>query len=184
MYEAFLIMTGSIRDSERTTASEVNAVAQELNEQLGGIYSGLTSSLLQPYLNRKLMELQRKEGVPKLPKGLVIPTVVAGLNGIGRGQDRAALIEFVTTVAQGMGPEVMSQYINPTEFLSRLAAASGIESLGLVKTSEELQQEQQQAREQQQQQTMLEQAGQLASSPMGEAMTQQMIPNDGTNPED
>ena len=89
--EAFLIMTGSIRDSERTTASEVNAVAQELNEQLGGIYSGLTATLLQPYLNRKLMQLQRMEGVPKLPKGLVIPTVVAGLNGIGRGQDRIAL---------------------------------------------------------------------------------------------
>ena len=33
-------MTGSIRDSERTTASEVSATAQELNEQLGGIYSG------------------------------------------------------------------------------------------------------------------------------------------------
>jgi len=181
--EAFLIMTGSIRDSERTTASEVNAVAQELNEQLGGIYSGLTSSLLQPYLNRKLMELQRKEGVPKLPKGLVIPTVVAGLNGIGRGQDRMALIEFVTTIAQGMGPEVMQQYINPSEFLRRLAASSGIEALGLVKNDEELQQEQQAAQEQAQQQAILEQAGQLASSPMGEAMTQQMMPNDGTNTE-
>ena len=71
------------------------------------------------------------DGVPKLPKGLVIPTVVAGLNGIGRGQDRAALMEFVTTVAQGMGPEVMMQYIDPSEFLRRLAAASGIESSGI-----------------------------------------------------
>lgn len=178
--EAFLIMTGSIRDSERTTASEVNATAQELNEQLGGIYSALSITLLQPYLNRKLMELQRKEGVPKLPKGLVIPTVVAGLNGIGRGQDRAALIEFVTTIAQGMGPEVMQQFINPSEFLRRLAAASGIESLGLVKTDEEMEQERQQGMEMQQQQTLLEQAGQLASSPMGEAMTKQMIDNEGT----
>lgn len=181
--EAFLIMTGSIRDSERTTASEVNAVAQELNEQLGGIYSGLTATLLQPYLNRKLVALQRKEGVPKLPKGLVIPTVVAGLNGIGRGQDRMALMEFVTTIAQGMGPDVMQQYINPSEFLRRLAAASGIESMGLVKSDEELSEERQQAEQQQQQQTLLEQAGQLASSPMGEAMTQQMTPNDGSNPQ-
>ena len=181
--EAFLIMTGAVRDSERTTATEVSATAQELNEQLGGIYSALSITLLQPYLNRKLMELQRKEGVPKLPKGLVIPTVVAGLNGIGRGQDRAALMEFVTTIAQGMGPEVMQQYINPSEFLRRLAASSGIESLGLIKTEEELAQESQQAAEQAQQQTLLEQAGQLASSPMGEAMTQQMIPNDGSNPQ-
>jgi hypothetical protein len=181
--EAFLIMTGAVRDSERTTATEVSATAQELNEQLGGIYSALSITLLQPYLNRKLMELQRKDGVPKLPKGLVIPTVVAGLNGIGRGQDRAALMEFVTTIAQGMGPEVMQQYINPSEFLRRLAASSGIESLGLIKTEEELGEENAKAAEQAQQQTLLEQAGQLASSPMGEAMTQSMIPNDGSNPQ-
>lgn len=178
--EAFLIMTGSIRDSERTTASEVNAVAQELNEQLGGIYSGLTATLLQPYLNRKLQQLQRMEGVPKLPKGLVIPTVVAGLNGIGRGQDRRALMEFVTTVAQGMGPEVMMQYIDPSEFLRRLAAASGIEALGLVKTEEQLSQENEAQQQQAQQQAILEQAGQLANSKVAEQMMQN---NDGTNPQ-
>ena len=177
--EAFLIMTGSIRDSERTTASEVNAVAQELNEQLGGIYSGLTATLLQPYLNRKLMQLQRQEGVPKLPKGLVIPTVVAGLNGIGRGQDRRALMEFVTTVAQGMGPEVMMQYIDPSEFLRRLAAASGIESLGLVKNEEQLSQEREAAQQQAQQQSLTDQAGQLANSKVAEQMMEQQS-NDGT----
>ncbi len=182
--EAFLIMTGSIRDSERTTASEVNAVAQELNEQLGGIYSGLTASLLQPYLNRKLTQLQRMEGVPKLPKGLVIPTVVAGLNGIGRGQDRQALMEFVTTIAQGMGPEVMQQYINPSEFLRRLAASSGIEALGLIKTEEELGAEREKATEDQQNQTLLEQTGQLANSKMGEQMLQQQQEANGnSNPE-
>ena len=177
--KAFLVMDGSVRDSERTTAAEVNAVAQELNEQLGGIYSGLTATLLRPYLARKLQALQRQDGIPKLPKGLVLPTVVAGLNGIGRGQDRQALMEFVTTVAQGIGPEAMSQFINPSEFLRRLAAASGIESLGLVKSDEELGQERQQAQEQQQQQTLLEQAGQLSKSPMAEQM---MNPDGQQNP--
>ncbi len=178
--EAFLIMNGAVRDSERTTAAEVNAVAQELNEQLGGIYSGLTATLLRPYLARKLQALQRMDGVPKLPKGLVMPTVVAGLNGIGRGQDRQALMEFVTTIAQGMGPEVMMQYIDPSEFLRRLAAASGIESLGLIKTEEQLGEERQASQEQQQQQTLLEQAGQLSKSPMAEQM---MMQQQNGNPE-
>lgn len=169
--DAFLVL--SVRQSERTTAAEVNATIQELNEQLGGIYSNLTISLLQPYLNRKLMILQRQKGVPTLPKGLVLPTVVAGLNGIGRGQDRQALMEFVGTLAQSMGPEVIQQYINPTEFIRRLSAASGIESLGLVKTEEELGQERQAAQQQQQQQTLLEQAGQLAKTPMAEQMMEQ-----------
>ena len=169
--DAFLVL--SVRQSERTTAAEVNATIQELNEQLGGIYSNLTQSLLQPYLNRKLMMLQRNKGVPTLPKGLVLPTVVAGLNGIGRGQDRQALMEFVGTLAQGMGPEAIQQYINPSEFIRRLAASSGIEALGLVKTEEELGQEQQAAQQQQQQQTLLEQAGQLSKSPMAEQMMNQ-----------
>ena len=171
--DAFLVL--SVRQSERTTAAEVNATIQELNEQLGGIYSNLTDSLLQPYLNRKMMILQRQKGVPTLPKGLVLPTVVAGLNGIGRGQDRQALMEFVTTLAQGMGPEAIQQYINPSEFIRRLAASSGIEALGLVKTEEELGQEQEAAQKQQQQQTLLEQAGQLSKSPMAEQMM--MNPN-------
>jgi len=170
--DAFLVL--SVRQSERTTAAEVNATIQELNEQLGGIYSNLTQSLLQPYLNRKLMKLQQQKGIPTLPKGLVLPTVVAGLNGIGRGQDRQALMEFVGTLAQSMGPESIQQYINPSEFIRRLAASSGIESLGLVKTEEDLAQEQQAAQQQQQQQTLLEQAGQLSKSPMAEQM---MNPN-------
>jgi hypothetical protein len=119
------------------------------------------------------------DGVPKLPKGLVMPTVVAGLNGIGRGQDRQALMEFVTTIAQGMGPEVMMQYIDPSEFLRRLAAASGIESLGLVKDEQQLTQEREASQQQQQQQTLLEQAGQLAKTPMAE----QMMMNPNGNPE-
>ena len=170
--DAFLVL--SIRQSERTTAEEVRATQQELNEQLGGIYGNLTTELLRPYLNRKLFLLSRSKAVPSLPKGLVMPTVVAGLHGIGRGQDRQALMEFVATVAQSMGPEALAQYIIPTEFLNRLAAASGIEALGLIKTSEQLSQEQEQAQQQAQQQEILSQAGQLANTPIAEQFAQQI----------
>ena len=108
--------------------------------------------------------------MPSLPKGLVLPTVVAGLNGVGRGQDRQALMEFVTTLAQTMGPEALAQYIKPTEFMSRLAASSGIEALGLIKTEEELAAEKQKLEEQAQQATLLKQAGQLAKTPIAEQM--------------
>ena len=170
--DAFLVL--SIRQSERTTAEEVRATQQELNEQLGGIYGNLTTELLRPYLNRKLFLLSRSKAVPSLPKGLVMPTVVAGLHGIGRGQDRQALMEFVATVAQSMGPEALAQYIIPTEFLNRLAAASGIEALGLIKTPEQLSQEQEQAQQQAQQQEILSQAGQLANTPIAEQFAQQI----------
>jgi len=73
--------------------------------------------------------------------------VVAGLGGVGRGEDRAALIEFMQTVGQAMGPEALQQFIDPTEFLKRLAAASGIDTLNLVKSPETMAQEQQQAQQ-------------------------------------
>ena len=38
-----------------------------------------------------MAQMKRAKVLPDLPKGLVLPTVVAGLNGIGRGQDRQSL---------------------------------------------------------------------------------------------
>ena len=171
--QAFLIL--EVRDSERTTAAEVNAVQNELSQQLAGIYGNLTTTLLLPYLTRKMQLMRRQKLLPALPKGLVMPTIVAGLNGVGRGQDRQALMEFVGTLAQTMGPEALARYINPTEFIKRLAAASGIESLGLVKTEEQLAQEQQQAQQQAAQAQVIGQIGQLAKSPVGERMTEQLV---------
>ena len=85
-------------------------------------------------------------------------------------------MEFVGTLAQSMGPEVMMQYINPAEFIKRLASSSGIEFLGLVKTDEQMGQEQQQAKQDQMQQQVMGQMGQLAKSPMAEQM---MNPQEG-----
>jgi hypothetical protein len=179
--DAFLVL--SVRQSERTTAAEVQATQQELNEQLGGIFGALTAELLQPYLNRKLHLLQRSGGMPPLPKGVITPTVVAGLYGVGRGQDRQALIEFVQTIAQGMGPEAMAQYINPQEFIKRLATASGIDALNLIKGNEQMTKEKDEMKQNAAQQSLIGQAGQLAKSPMAEQLMTQIQegqqPNDG-----
>ena len=162
--EAFLILT--VRQSERTTAEEIRATQQELNEQLGGIYGNLTTELLQPYLQRKLFVLQRSKILPKLPKGVVFPTVIAGIEGVGRGQDRESLMMFLQTVSQALGPESMMKFVDPEEAIKRLAAAQGIDTVKLVKTAEQRQQEDMQARQQMAQSQIMSQAGQLAKAPM------------------
>ena len=159
--EAFLIL--SVRQSERTTAEEVRMTQMELEQQLGGLFSVLTTEFLVPYLNRKLSVFQKTGEIPKIPKGIVQPTIVAGVNALGRGQDRESLGQFLTTISQTMGPEATQQYINPEEVIKRLAAAQGIDILNLVRSMQEVQGEQQ-AAVQQQQQADLQQAA--IGSPM------------------
>ena len=160
--EAFLIL--NVRQSERTTAEEVRMTQLELEQQLGGLFSLLTVEFLVPYLNRKLNVAQKTGEIPRLPKGgIVKPTIVAGINALGRGQDRESLAQFLTVIAQTMGPEALQTYINPEEVVKRLAASQGIDVLNLVKSMQELQQEQQAAMQQQQQMAMTQQAGQMAA---------------------
>ena len=162
--EAFLVL--NVRQSERTTAEEVRMTQMELEQQLGGLFSLLTTEFLIPYLSRKMHTLTKSKQIPALPKGLVRPTIVAGVNALGRGQDREALVQFVTTVSQTMGPEALMKFLNPDEAIKRLAAAQGIDVLNLVKSMQDVQAEEEQAMQAQQMQSLTDQAGQLASAPM------------------
>tara|TARA_R100000329_G_scaffold53406_1_gene48950 strand:+ start:1270 stop:2889 length:1620 start_codon:yes stop_codon:yes gene_type:complete len=164
--DAFLLL--QVRQSERTTAEEVRLTQMELEQQLGGLFSLLTVEFLVPYLNRTLHILQRSQQLPKIPKDLVRPEIVAGVNALGRGQDQQSLVLFLQTLAQTMGPEIIGQYLDPGEYIKRLAAAQGIDVLNLVKTAETMDQERQAQQQQQMAMAMVDQAGQLASSPMAD----------------
>ena len=162
--EAFLVL--QIRQSERTTAEEVRLTQLELEKQLGGLFSLLTVEFLIPYLNRTLHILQRNNEIPKIPKDLVRPQIIAGVNALGRGQDRESLTQFIQTLAQTIGPEATMKHVDPAEYIKRLAAAQGIDVLNLIKSQERLKQEMQQQQQMMQQQEMTKQMGQLASAPM------------------
>ena len=163
LLEAHLVL--NVRQSERTTAEEVRLTQLELEQQLGGLFSLLTVEFLIPYLNRKLLVLQRTGELPRIPKDIVNPTIVAGINALGRGQDRESLTAFITTIAQTIGPEAMMQYVNPDEVIKRLAAAQGIDILNLVKSMDERQQEAQASQQQAAQMELTKQAGQFMNSP-------------------
>ena len=194
--DAFLVL--QVRQSERTTAEEVRLTQMELEQQLGGLFSLLTVEFLIPYLDRTLHILQRNREIPKIPKDLIHPTIIAGVNAIGRGQDQESLVRFAQTLAQTLGPEVMAKFLDPAEYVKRLAAAQGIDVLNLVKTPETMAQERQQQQEEVQQQMLLKQAGQFANAPamdpskneaMGESFKEQKDQlqngqNQGESPEE
>ena len=162
--EAFLVM--NVRNAERVTAEEVRLTQLELEKSLGGLFSLLTVEFLVPYLARTLLILQRSNQIPRLPKDIVRPKIVAGINSLGRGQDNEALTRFIGTIAQTLGPEALVKFIDPSEAIKRLAAAQGIDVLNLVRTPEQLDQMRQQQQAQATQQNLLSQTGQLAGTPL------------------
>ena len=172
--DAFLQL--QVRQSERTTAEEVRLTQLELEQQLGGLFSLLTVEFLVPYLNRIMLVLQRNKQLPKIPKDFVRPQIVAGVNALGRGQDRESLSMFMQTIAQTLGPEALSQYINPLEVVKRLAAAQGIDVLNLVKSEQQIAEELQQQQQDQINQSLVDQAGQLSKSPVAEMAMEQQTP--------
>ena len=162
--EAFLIL--NIRQSERTTAEEVRMTQAELEQALGGLFSLLTTEFLIPYLNRTLLVLQRSNQIPRLPKDIVRPKIVAGVNALGRAGDKESLIMFLSTIANTLGAESILKYVNPTEAIKRLAAAQGIDYLNLIKTEQQLVQELNQQQQLLTQQSLVNQAGQIAGTPL------------------
>jgi len=178
--EAFLVM--NVRNSERTTAEEVRMTQLELEQQLGGLFSLLTVEFLVPYLNRKLHVLQKKKEIQPIPKGLVRPTIVAGINALGRGQDAESLTRFIGTVAQVFGPEALSKFVDPLEAIKRLAAAQGIDVLNLVKTPQVVQQEMAQNVDLQKQMSLVDQTAALAGTPMMDPSKNPELANGTTNP--
>jgi len=149
-------MLADVRDSERTTAEEVRLTALQIENSLGSIYSVLQTTFQVPYVARKLDILQREKKVPKLPDELVKPVMTVGLAAVGRGNDLEQLVRFTTTLGQTMGPEGLATYVKPTELIKRLAYSMGIDTLGLIKSEEELAQEQQAAQQAAQQQMLMQ----------------------------
>lgn len=135
---AFLLNTSIQRNAERVTAEEIRYMAGELEDALGGLYSILTQEFQLPYVKRKILKLEKAKKLPVMPKDVVHPTIITGLEAIGRGHDRTKLVGFMQTLGQTVGYEIAAQYINVSNLIKRLAASDGIDTDGLVRTEQEL----------------------------------------------
>jgi len=72
----------------------------ELEDALGGIYSILTQELQLP-----LIRLLMSSNKINLPKDLVEPIIVTGVEALGRGHDFNKLVQFAQTLQGLLGPE-------------------------------------------------------------------------------
>ena len=160
---AFLLNTAIQRQAERVTAQEIRYMANELETAMGGIYSLLSQELQLPLVQLLMDRMGSKNEIPKLPKGSVRPTIITGVEALGRGNDLQKLSEFVGQVAQlaQIYPQA-AQLLNVGDLVERLATGHGIDTEGLIKSPEQLQQEQMAQQQQQMQQQMMDTAQDVA----------------------
>lgn len=171
---AFMLNSSIQRAGERVTAEEIRFMAGELEDALGGVYSILSLELQLPFTNRIIHMMEKEGKLPSLPKNIVQPTIVTGLEALGRGHDLQKLDLFVRGMAENIGIEALSKFLNVGDYIKRRATALGIDTQGLIKSEQQLQEEamaQQQAMQQQQMAQMVEKLGPNAISAIGKGIT-------------
>ena len=172
---AFMLNSAVTRQAERVTAEEIRYVANELEDTLGGIYSVLGAEFQLPFAKLIMARMTAEQKIPALPKGMVEPIIITGIEALGRTNDMNKLDMFTQSLAI-LGPEALAKHIKVDEYIKRRAAALSIDSKDLVKTQEELDAEMQQMQQQQQQ---MQQADMMkagvpnAVKAMGDASIQQ-----------
>jgi hypothetical protein len=136
---AFLLRAGVTREAERVTAEEIRAMAQELEDVLGGVYTVLSQELQLPLVRRVLAVMQREGKMPNLPKGAVSPVIVTGFEALGRNYTLNRLRSFVGDVVNTLGPDTVRRVFNESELVKRLGVGHGVESLDdLIKSAEQM----------------------------------------------
>lgn len=140
---AFLLNTSVQRQAERVTATEVRWVAQELEKGLGGMYSLLSQEFQLPLVKLVEKRMTRAGTLPPIDRKLIKPTIVAGIEALGRGTDADNLEMVFRALAEILTPPVLAQRINPGTCILRFLNARGVRDDGLIRTDEEVAQENQ-----------------------------------------
>lgn len=160
---AFLLHSSVQRKGERVTAEEIRYMASELDDGLGGVYTLLAADFQLPTVRIFEKRMEKRLKVKALPKDIVKPVLISGLEAIGRGHDQKNLQAFAGEIIQVLTPQVALQFLHPSEYLSRAAAGYGIDPVGLVKTADEIEAE----KKQQQMMMMVQQLGPAALQQAG-----------------
>src|SRR6056300_1768690 len=159
MSYAFLLNTAIQRDAERVTAQEIRYMAQQLETAMGGIYSLLSQEFQLPLVTILMKRMSQANEIPSLPKNSVKPTIITGVEALGRGNDLQKLREFVAEVANlaQVNPQIV-QTLNTQDLIKRIATGLGIDTEGLIKSEEELMAEQEEMADQMQNQQIMQMA--------------------------
>ena len=120
-------------------------LVEELENVLAGKYALLSAEFQLPLVQLLMSRMTKEKRLPKIPKDLVRPSIVTGIEALGRGHDLQRLDAFVQGAIQTLGPDIISQFMDVRDYLDRRANALGLVSEGLIKDEATVAAEQQAA---------------------------------------
>ena len=157
--EFFLAKNSITRQAERVTAEEIREMAQELEMQMAGVYAVISNRITKRIVEWIMAELNMEF------KAIDVK-IVTGLNALGMNNEVMKLDGFVSRLAQLEKIE----WLEEKELIDRYAEGYGVNTVGLLKTPQQLAQE----RQMQQQQALEMQALQSGADSLGATAGQKL----------
>ena len=152
--QIFLLNSASQPTGERVTATQVRIIASELEQALGGVFGAVSREFQRPII-RRIMLMMVRDGslVPEgngpseeMEKALLDESSVlrievrSGLAALNREVENEKMLQIMQVVGQ-MPPQA-TEVIDFTNMLERFLQTFGIETAGIIKSQQQLQQEQ------------------------------------------
>ena len=169
---ALLVQSAAIRDSERTTATEVDMVIRELEGVLGGMYAPIADEQQQPLAQRTLYQLGKDRFIVPIDNQLYNVVVQTGVAALSRAQQKTKLLslaQVMQQVSQAVQADPnLGDQIDTSVLIKAYTRYESLYIPGLQRTDEQIAQRQQQRQQQvaqaQATQQAIESAGAIAES--------------------
>ncbi len=178
--KAFLIESELQPDRDRVTRYQVQRLAQELEDSLGGLYASIAEDQQLPLVQRARHQAERDNLLPILPKDAVRLQVLTGLNAIKRQMQGDQVMQLAQVVSQ-LGQQALRK-IDMNVLIDVMYRYNGVHEPGLIRSTADLQREDQQVLAQQAKAAATGQAIQSAGR-IAETAAANQIQNQQTAPQ-
>jgi hypothetical protein len=129
---AFLMVNAAVRDSERTTAFEIQKVANELDLSLGGIYSTLSVEVQKPVAVNLLAKVDQK-----LVGGKFNPSIQTGIEALGRSRELEKIAQYSEMMAlPASWAEPIQKRIDWTKYSNMISSNIALDTSFLIPEEE------------------------------------------------
>jgi len=156
---AFLLNDSVQRQAERVTATEVQYMAQQLENAMGGVYTTLSQDLQRPYLIKIVNQMKLKNLFNNSLPDVLKLTITTGYEALGRSSEVSKLDALMDRLQKFLPGEMLMQILDQQAIkviIDKYATAMGVDTQGWVPSKEKIAAKEQQAQQQQMMQQLMD----------------------------